>query len=116
MRSEPVYVFTNLLAWHMLKLEVSLMEYVIGVEEARRSLGEMVARVSRGRETIVIARRAREKAVLMGYEEYQRLQGLAAQAASNKVAQALARIRDAVREAGVSPSAVEEAIREVRSR
>ena len=109
-------LFTNLLPWHMLKLEVNLMEYVIGVEEARRSLGEMVARVSRGRETVIIAKRAREKAVLMGYEEYKRLQGLAAQAASDKVAQALARIHDAAKEAGVSPAAVEEAIREVRSR
>ena len=100
----------------MLELEVNLMEYVVGVEEARRSLGDMVSRVSRSKETVIIARRAREKAVLMGYEEYMRLRELAAEAASDRVAESLARIRDAVKEAGVSQSVVDEAIREVRSR
>ncbi|MGE5484692.1 MAG: hypothetical protein ACM3X4_06720 [Ignavibacteriales bacterium] len=67
-------------------------------------------------ETVVIARRVREKAVLMGYDEYMRLRDLAAEAASNKVAESLARIQEAVKKAGLPPSVVEEAVREVRSR
>ncbi|MGE5541960.1 MAG: type II toxin-antitoxin system Phd/YefM family antitoxin [Bacillota bacterium] len=92
------------------------MECILGIEEARRSLGEMVRKVSGTSETVVIARRVREKAVLMGYDEYRRLRDLAAEAASNKVAESLARIQEAVKEAGLPPSVVEEAVREVRSR
>ncbi len=92
------------------------MEYILGIEDARRSLGEIVRKVSGTSETVVIARRVREKAVLMGYDEYRRLRDLAAEAASNRVADSLARIQGAVKEAGLPPSVVEEAVREVRSR
>lgn len=107
---------TDLLPARKLNLEVERMENVLGVEEARRVLGELVSDVSRKKEAVIITRRAKERAVLIGYEEYRRLKEVAAEAASARVAQALARIHEAVREAGVPPSAVEEAIREVRSR
>jgi len=99
-----------------LKLEVKLMENMLGVEEARRILGELISRVSRERETVVITRRAREKAVLMNYEEYRKLQELAAEATAKRAAEALARIRAGVAEAGIPESVVGEAVREVRSR
>lgn len=92
------------------------MENVLGVEEARRLLGELVYRVNQGKEPVIITRRAREKAILMGYEEYRKLQDLAVEAAANRVAQALEKIHQKVNEAGVPPAVVEEAIREVRSR
>ncbi len=92
------------------------MENMLGVEEARRVLGELVSRVSRERETVVITRRAREKAVLINYEEYRKLQELAAEATAKRVAEALARIRAGVAQAGIPESVVGEAVLEVRSR
>lgn len=92
------------------------MEDVLGVEEARRSLGELVSDVSGTSKAVIITRRTKEKAVLMGYEEYRRLQEMATEVASTQLAQSLARIREAVKEAGILPSAVGEAIREVRTR
>lgn len=88
----------------------------MGVEEARRILGDLVGEVSRKKVAVIITRRAREKAVLIGYEEYVRLKEVAVEAASARVAQSLARIHEAVRNAGIPPSVVEEAIREARSR
>lgn len=65
-----------------LNLEVKHMENVMGVEEARRILGDLVGEVSRKREAVIITRRAREKAVLIGYDEHARLKEVAAEAAS----------------------------------
>ena len=92
------------------------MEDVLGVEEARRALGDLVSDVSGTSKAVIITRRTREKAVLLGYEEYKKLQGMAATVASMKVAESLSRIHAAVKNAGIPSSAVEEAVREVRSR
>ncbi|TDA68770.1 MAG: type II toxin-antitoxin system Phd/YefM family antitoxin [Clostridia bacterium] len=61
------------------------------MEEAKRFLGELVSNVSRGREPVTITRRATERAVLMSYEEYKKLQALAG-ATAERVAQSLAKI------------------------
>jgi len=92
------------------------MEDVLGVEEARRALGELVSDVSGTSKAVIITRRTREKAVLLGYEEYKKLQGMAATVSSMKVSESLSRIHAAVKNAGIPSSAVEEAVREVRSR
>ncbi|WP_334110409.1 type II toxin-antitoxin system Phd/YefM family antitoxin [Thermodesulfitimonas autotrophica] len=92
------------------------MENVMGVEEARRTLGRLIRRIVETGEEVVITRRAREKVVMMDYEEYKKLRELAAEASAAKVSEALVRIRTAVREAGLSAGVVDDALREVRSR
>lgn len=92
------------------------MENVVGVEEARRTLGRLIRRIVETGEEVVITRRAREKVVMMDYEEYKKLRELAAEASAAKVSEALVRIRTAVREAGLSAGVVDDALREVRSR
>ena len=92
------------------------MEDVLGVEEARRALGELVSDVSGTNKAVIITRRTKEKAVLLGYTEYKKLQGMAAAVSSMKVAESLSRIHAAVKNAGIPSSAVAEAVREVRSR
>jgi len=92
------------------------VENVMGVEEARRTLGRLIRRIVETGEEVVITRRAREKVVMMDYEEYKKLRELAAEASAAKVSEALVRIRTAVREAGLSAGVVDDALREVRSR
>lgn len=92
------------------------MEDVLGVEEARRTLGELVSNVSGTNKAVIITRRTKEKAVLLSYEEYKKLQDMAATFSSMKVAESLSRIHVAVKNAGVPSSAVADAIQEVRSR
>jgi len=92
------------------------VENVVGVEEARRTLGRLIRRIVETGEEVVITRRAREKVVMMDYEEYKKLRELAAEASAAKVSEALVRIRTAVREAGLSAGVVDDALREVRSR
>ena len=52
----------------------------------------------------------------MNYEEYRKLQELAAEATAKRATEALARIRAGVAQAGIPESVVGEAVREVRSR
>ncbi len=92
------------------------MESILGVEEARRVLGALVSKVNLDRGVVVITRRAREKAVLMNYDEYTKLRELASEATGRKASDALARIRASVREAAVPESVIGEVIDEVRSR
>lgn len=92
------------------------MEDVLGVEEARRTLGELVSDVSGTSKAVIITRRTKEKAVLLGYKEYKKLQDMAAAISSMKVSESLSRIHAAVKDAGIPSSAVAEAIRGVRSR
>ncbi len=49
------------------------MEKVVAIEEARRKLGKLVVEVASSRQPIIIARRNSERAVLLAYEEYERL-------------------------------------------
>lgn len=89
---------------------------MLGVEEARRILGELVTNVCQRKEAVVITRRSKEKAVLLDYEEYRRLRGLEKEVAARRVADALSRIRRTVQDAGIPESVIQESIDEVRSR
>jgi len=100
----------------MLNLEVNHVEDIYGVEQARRALGELVSDVSRNRKAVVITRRTREKAVLVGYEEYRRLVMIATDTARNQVLESLDRIHRSVCDAKLPDSEVEKAIRETRAR
>ncbi len=91
------------------------MEKVVAIEEARKKLGKLVLEVASSREPVIIARRNSERAVLLGYEEYERLKAQEAQAAESRFQEALDRIHSAVAKAGIKREVVEEAIRKVRS-
>lgn len=91
------------------------MEKVVAIEEARKKLGKLVLEVASSRKPVIIARRNSEWAVLLGYEEYERLKAQEAQAAEGRFQEALDRIHSAVAKAGLKREVVEEAIRKVRS-
>lgn len=91
------------------------MEKVVAIEEARKKLGKLVLEVASSRTPVIIARRNSERAVLLGYEEYERLKAQEAQAAEGRFQGALDRIHSAVAKAGLKREVVEEAIRKVRS-
>ncbi|MFH0802467.1 MAG: type II toxin-antitoxin system Phd/YefM family antitoxin [bacterium] len=93
-----------------------MLEYILGVEEARKNLGDLITRVARKKQPVVITRRTKEKAVLINYEEYKKLEEMAESVAANEVSQALKRIRRSVADKGLPIGAVEEAIREVRAK
>lgn len=91
------------------------MERVVAIEEARKKLGKLVLEVASSRRPVIIARRNSERAVLLGYEEYERLKAQEAQTAESRFQEALDRIHSAVAKAGLKREVVEEAIRKVRS-
>ena len=90
------------------------MEKVVPIEEARRTLGKLVVEVASSRQPVVIARRNSELAVLLAYDEYERLRTHEAKAAESRFNEALERIHSAVGKARVKPSVVREAIRKAR--
>lgn len=92
------------------------MEKQVPIEEARRKLGRLVVEVASSRQPVIIARRNSERAVLLGYEEYERLRSQESQIAESRFQEALSRIHSAVAKAGIKPGAVKEAIRKIRRR
>jgi antitoxin YefM len=96
-------------------LEVNIMEEILGVEEARRKLGRLVTQVAQKREPVIIIHKAKEKAVLLSYEEYKQLQKLSAANAAQTVSKALKNIQEAVKKANLEQDVIESAILEVRT-
>ncbi|MBI2358935.1 MAG: type II toxin-antitoxin system Phd/YefM family antitoxin [Deltaproteobacteria bacterium] len=90
------------------------MEKILQVEEARKKLGQLVVEVASGKQPVIIARHNSERAVLLSYEEYERLRLQETEAAQKRFQDALSRIHKAVACAGLKPRAVKEAIRKVR--
>jgi prevent-host-death family protein len=91
------------------------MDRVIAIEEARKKLGQLIREAASSKKPIVIARRNSERAVLIGYDEYERLTAQEMHAAEGRFQEALERIHSAVAKAGLKRKVVEEAIRKVRS-
>ena len=90
------------------------MERVVPIEEARRKLGSLVVQVAASKQPVIIARRNSQLAVLLGYEEYDRLRAHEAKAAESRFNEALERIHSSVGKAGLKPSVIREAIRKTR--
>ncbi len=90
------------------------MEKVVPIEEARRTLGKLVVEVASSRQPVIIARRNSELAVLLAYDEYERLRTHEAKAAESRFNEALERIHSAVGKAGLKPGVVKEATRKAR--
>lgn len=87
---------------------------IIPVEEARRHLGELIQSAVHDRKPIVISKRGKDAAVLLSYQEYERLRRLDEEAATQRFLGALQAISQATEAAGLAPSVVEEALREIR--
>lgn len=86
----------------------------IPVEEARRHLGELIQSAVHDGKPIVISRRGKGAAVLLSYQEYERLRRLDEAAAAQRLLEALQAISRANEAAGLDPSVIEEALREIR--
>jgi len=87
----------------------------VSVEEARKQLGRLVGEAAAG-ERIVIGRRGAEQAVLLGREEFDRLQRLEEQAAAARFEEALAALSKETRTRRLRQDVVDEAIRAIRHR
>lgn len=92
------------------------MENIMNVESARRILGDLINQVNENKQPVIITRRSKGKAVLLDYNEYLRLRSLVEKTKEYQLIEALERIQQAVAMDGISCEAVDEAIREVRSR
>ncbi len=98
----------------MINLKVKRVRYV-PVEEARKRLGRLVREAAAG-ERIVIGRRGTEQAVLVGSQEFDRLQRLEEQAAVVRFQEALAALSEETRRRRLRQDVVDEAIRTIRRR
>ena len=85
------------------------MERFVGVEEARASLGRLADEVAAG-ERVWLTKRGRPLAVLLGRDEYDRLKAAATRAERAELAQRLAEARRRVREAGLDPQIIDDAL------
>lgn len=89
------------------------VERFVGVEEARGSLGKLAEEVAAGDE-VWLTKRGRPLAVLVGRDEYDRMRAAATRAERAELAERLAEARRRVKEAGVDPQIIDDALAAVR--
>lgn len=90
------------------------LERVVGIEEARASLGRLVEDVATSGESVALTKRGRALAVLVSRDEYARLVQIGNRDARAELRQRLAEARRRVKAAGLDPSIVDEAIEVAR--
>ena len=90
------------------------MRYV-PVEEARKQLGKLIREAVAG-QPVTIGRYGTERAVLLSDEAYERLRRAEEEAAIARFREGMKRIQEAVREAGLTPDVVDEAIAWARAK
>jgi prevent-host-death family protein len=91
-----------------------MTERFIGVEQARGQLGRLVDDVASGSEPISLTKRGRPVAILVNRDEWEALQQLVRAEAREALRQRLSQVRERVTDAGLDPSAVDEAIEAAR--
>ena len=91
------------------------MERTVGVEQARNQLGRLADEVSQKSEVVVLTRRGRPVAVLMGSAEYERAIEAQRRVAGEELRRQVERLRKAVTKAGLDQSLVDEAIASARA-
>lgn len=89
------------------------VERFVGVEEARATLGRLADEVAAGEE-VWLTKRGRPVAVLLGREEYTRLRAAATRAERAELAERVAKARKQVREAGLDPQIIDDAVQAAR--
>lgn len=90
------------------------MERLLGIEEARGRLGDVVHEVATGGDPVILTKRGRALAVLVSRDEYARLKGTATAASRAELDDRLAEVRKKIEEAGLGPEVVDEAIAAAR--
>ena len=90
------------------------MERLLGIEEARARLGDVAEEVAVGGDPVVLTKRGRPLAVLVGTDEYSRLKEAVTAMSRAELEDRLAEVRKKVREAGLEPEVVDEAIAAAR--
>lgn len=85
-------------------------ERLVGVEEARGSLGRLVDDIANGGEVVALTKRGRPRAVLISSDEYARLVQIGNRDARDELRRRLAETRRKIKAAGLDSSAVDEAI------
>jgi len=90
------------------------MERSVGVEKARGELGRLAASVAAGEEPVVLTRRGRAEAVLVGRDEYAEFKLKRSEAARAELARKLGEVRERIERSGLDAAVVEEAIAAAR--
>lgn len=93
---------------------MELTDRMVGLEEARGKLGQLIEEVTRTGEPVILAKRGQAYGVLVSREEYSRLKMAATRLAREELADRLAAARKRVAEAGLDPSEVDAAIAAAR--
>jgi prevent-host-death family protein len=86
------------------------MERSLGVEQARNQLGRLADEVNDKPDVVVLTRRGRPVAVLMGPAEYERVNEARRQLARDELQHRAGQLRKAVAAAGLDISLVDDAI------
>ncbi|MCA1847164.1 MAG: type II toxin-antitoxin system prevent-host-death family antitoxin [Actinobacteria bacterium] len=93
---------------------MELSDRMVGLEEARGKLGQLLEEVTRTGEPVILAKRGQTFGVLLSRDEYSRLKLAATRLAREELASRLAAARRRVEEAGLDPSEVDAAIAAAR--
>lgn len=86
-----------------------MVERFVGVEEARGSLGKLAEEVAAG-DAVWLTKRGRPLAVLVGRDEFDRMRAAVTRAERAELAEGLAEARRRVKEAGVDPQIIDDAL------
>ena len=89
-------------------------ERMIGVEEARGKLGQLVSEVASGGGPVQVMKWGQAMCVLVSKDEYVKLKTTATQYARAELARRLEEVRTRVLEAGLDPSVIDEAMEVAR--
>lgn len=89
-------------------------ERMVGVEEARGTLGRLVEDVAASGEAVALTKRGRALAVLVSRDEYARLVQVGNRDARDELRRRLNEARRKVKAAGLDPAVVDDAIAAAR--
>lgn len=90
------------------------MERYLGIEEARGKLGRLSEEVAEGGDVVILSKRGRATAALVGRDEYYRFKLNATREARQDLGRALERARKRIADSGLDPSVVDEALSAAR--
>ena len=93
---------------------LKVMERSVGVEQARGELGRLAASVAAGEEPVVLTRRGRAEAFLVGRDEYAEFKLKRSEVARGELAKKLDEVRQRIARSGLDASVVDEAIEAAR--
>ena len=90
------------------------MERSVGVERARGQLGRLAASVAAGEDPVVLTRRGRAEAFLVGRDEYAEFKLKRSADARAELEQTLREVRKRIADSGLDAAVVDEAVAAAR--